>query len=345
MGLKYQAVQWNLAKKRYDLYIGLGIILYLGLFIVASFILDEEKTAETVLIRALGSLALVMLHIILVIGPLARLNTSFLPLLYNRRHFGVLMFFMALFHGGFALFQFHGLAEINPIWALFTSNSDYDSLLQFPFQVLGFFALIILAIMASTSHDFFLANLGARVWKSLHMLVYVAYGLILMHVVLGSLQQERSSFLLILMTLGFLVVASLHLWSGINEYRRDSVKTGEKDTWLKVGSPSQIENNTAVSVNIGGERVAIFRKDDEFYAVHSVCKHQGGPLDEGRIVDGCITCPWHGYQYLPHNGQSPPPFTEKIATYNLQEIDGDLYINPEANTEGAPVSPLKISKS
>jgi nitrite reductase/ring-hydroxylating ferredoxin subunit len=30
---------------------------------------------------------------------------------------------------------------------------------------------------------------------------------------------------------------------------------------------------------------------------------QNGPLGEGRIVDGCITCPWHGYQYRPDTGR------------------------------------------
>mgnify|MGYP003753304843 CR=1 FL=1 len=55
--------------------------------------------------------------------------------------------------------------------------------------------------------------------------------------------------------------------------------------------------------------------------MHNVCKHQMGPLGEGKIIDGCITCPWHGYQYLPANGQSPPPFTEMVKTpLQAQEV-------------------------
>lgn len=30
------------------------------------------------------------------------------------------------------------------------------------------------------------------------------------------------------------------------------------------------------------------------HALDSLCSHMGGPLDEGKIADGCITCPWHG---------------------------------------------------
>ena len=174
MSLDYTFVIWNKQKKRYDLWIALGMLLYLGLFIGLSFGLNPEMTAETVLIRAFGTLALLMLHLILLIGPLSRLNSRFLPLLYNRRHLGVSMFFAAFIHGGLSLFQFHALGKVNPIWALFTSNKQYGSLLEFPFQVLGFFALIILFIMASTSHDFYLKNLSPRVWKGLHMGVYLS---------------------------------------------------------------------------------------------------------------------------------------------------------------------------
>ena len=52
-------------------------------------------------IRAFGTCAFLMLTIILSIGPLARLDRRFLPLLYNRRHFGVLTFLVALLHASF----------------------------------------------------------------------------------------------------------------------------------------------------------------------------------------------------------------------------------------------------
>ena len=82
------------------------------------------------------------------------------------------------------------------------------------------------------------------------------------------------------------------------------------------------------------ENIAIFKYDGKLSAVNNICRHQNGPLGEGKIVDGCITCPWHGYQYLPHNGQSPPPFTEKLETYDLKLIDGKVYVNPKPYPEG-----------
>lgn len=346
MGLNYQFVLWNKHKKMYDKIIVLSMLLYLILFAVVTLVFNSETSIETLILRAFGSLAIVLLHIILVIGPLSRLNTNFLPILYNRRHLGVSMFITALIHGGFALIQFHALGNTNVFYSLFTSNLDYNSFTNFPFQVLGFFALLILFAMASTSHDFFLKNLSPTVWKRLHMLVYLAYALIIGHVFLGAFQQETSPFTIGFLSVGFIVVGSLHLISSFREVKIDkSIIDKDAQGWLKVCTIDEIDDDRAKIFTVQNERIAVFKYDGKLSAVHNVCKHQGGPLGEGKIIDGCITCPWHGYQYLPHNGQSPPPFTEKVATYELKLLENIIYINPKAFEEGTEVEPTQIQKT
>ena len=54
---------------------------------------------------------------------------------------------------------------------------------------------------------------------------------------------------------------------------------------------------------------------------------QGGPVGEGRILDGCITCPWHGFQYDPKSGSSPPPFTEKVPTFKTRVENGRVHVD------------------
>ena len=29
----------------------------------------------------------------------------------------------------------------------------------------------------------------------------------------------------------------------------------------------------------------------------AVCPHMGGPLDQGRVENGEVVCPWHRYRY------------------------------------------------
>ena len=99
MSAGYRAVLWNRQKRIYDAVLAGGIALYCGTFIGVGAILHPNATAETLIIRALGTCAFLLLHIILCIGPLARLDRRFLPMLYNRRHLGVTMFLLALGHG------------------------------------------------------------------------------------------------------------------------------------------------------------------------------------------------------------------------------------------------------
>jgi nitrite reductase/ring-hydroxylating ferredoxin subunit len=74
--------------------------------------------------------------------------------------------------------------------------------------------------------------------------------------------------------------------------------------------------------------------------VSNTCAHQGGPLGEGKIVYGMVTCPWHGFSYKPCNGRAPAPFTEKIPSYNIKLENGFLFIDSEANQPGTDVDPV-----
>jgi methionine sulfoxide reductase heme-binding subunit len=136
MSAGYTAVGWNRQKKLYDWLIFGFCVLYLAIFILVTAFANPGYTFETVLIRSTSTLALLLLHIILSIGPLARLNKRFLPMLYNRRHLGVTMFCLAAIHGVFSLFQFHALSNVNPFVSLFTSNTNFFSLSMFHLQSL-----------------------------------------------------------------------------------------------------------------------------------------------------------------------------------------------------------------
>src|SRR6266852_3071714 len=224
MSVQYGAISWNRQKKVYDVTLLSLLALYLGSFVGVGTWLHPSATAETLLIRALGTAAFLLLNVVLCIGPLSRLDRRLLPLLYNRRHLGVTTFLLGLAHGTFALIQFHSLGNVNPLVSLFISNPRYGSIVDFPFQALGFFALIILFLMAATSHDFWLRNLSAPTWKRLHVLVYVAYTLLVAHVVLGALQSETSPVLAGTLIVGATAVVSLHLAAGFREKRVDLAK-------------------------------------------------------------------------------------------------------------------------
>lgn len=353
MSVGYVTVQWHRHKRIYDACVAGGIAAFLGVFFAVGktrYAVPNAISDEILAMRALGTCAFLLLNIILCIGPAARLDRRCLPLLYNRRHLGVATFLVALAHAAIATGFYHGFGSVHPFISLLTSNTNFGSLRAFPFQMLGLLALLILFLMAATSHDFWLKNLGAPAWKRLHILVYVAYGLLVMHVALGFLQTQRSPWLAALVGAGAVTVSTLHLIAGIRERRHDergaqrAPAAGER--WVDVGSVDDIADQRGTTVTIGdSERIALFRANGCISATTNVCAHQGGPLGEGKIIDGCITCPWHGWQYRPADGRSPPPFAERIATYRVRVVGRRIEIDPAPLPPGTAVEPARVEEA
>lgn len=349
MSVAYTAVQWNRSKRLYDTTIVAAVAVYLCVFIGVGRALWHGTHAispEILALRALGSCAFLMLHVILAIGPLARLDRRFLPWLYNRRHLGVSMFLVALAHAALSIGYYHGFGNRFPILSVLTTNTNFTSLHGFPFELLGVAALFILFLMAATSHDFWLKNIGPDIWKYLHMGVYVAYALLVLHVALGALVSQRSVPLAASLVGGAVVLVGLHCIAGWRESRFDDAPSAvEQDDWLDAGNADEIPLDRARTIcSPRGERIAVFRHAGGISAVENVCAHQRGPLGEGKVIDGCITCPWHGWQYRPADGQSPPPFAEKIKTYAVRVSGRRIEVKRSANPPGTFVQPACITE-
>ena len=199
-------------------------------------------------------------------------------------------------------------------------------------------ALLVLFVMAATSHDFWLTFLGPKFWKALHMALYVAYGLVVLHVALGIMQEERTMLIPAMLAGGFGLVTVLHLVAGWRERRVDLGAAGSNG-WITVGPPLSIPDKGARIVSApGGERIAVFRDGNQIGALTNLCAHQNGPLGEGHIIDGCVTCPWHGYQYRLSDGCAPAPFTERLVTYNVRLENGMVEVDPRPLPPGTPAA-------
>ncbi|HMN71798.1 MAG TPA: ferric reductase-like transmembrane domain-containing protein [Rhodoblastus sp.] len=347
MSAGFAAIGWNRKKVVYDLILLAAVVLFIGVAIALDWRRQPPANAADICglwIRASGACAFLMLTLVLCIGPLARLSPAFLPLLYNRRHFGVLTCIVALTH--FAAVIGWYIADGHPFNLLFelTKWSDYASFSTISFKAYGFVAFLILLLLAATSHDYWLAFLTPPVWKAMHMLVYLAFGLMLVHVAKGLLQDERDPWIAGWFADCFALVAILHIVAG---WREAPVDRGEapRENWIRIGPPSSIPDKRARIVAApNGERIAVFRDGDEIGAVTNLCAHQNGPLGEGRIVDGCIVCPWHGYEYRLTDGCAPAPFKEKLATFSLRLNDGLVEVDPRALPPGTPAS-IRIERA
>jgi DMSO/TMAO reductase YedYZ heme-binding membrane subunit/nitrite reductase/ring-hydroxylating ferredoxin subunit len=340
MSAGFQAVQWNRAKIIYDAVVIACVIAYASAFLAIASWMNPPKNAPEAIdlrIQAFGTCAFIMLTVILSIGPLARLDRRFLPLLYNRRHFGVMTFAVVLVHLWFMIDWYLVQNALPNLGNELTDWASYGKFIGFPFKVLGIAALFVMFLMAATSHDYWLAFLSPRIWKALHMLVYVAYGLVAMHVALGAMQGKSPLLITIVLIAGFGMVTTLHVVAGQCERTTDEGVHAGGDGWLPVGEPLSIPDKGArIVASRGGERIAVFRDGGLIGALTNLCAHQGGPIGEGCIIDGLVTCPWHGFQYRLEDGCAPPPFTEKLATHRVRINRGAVEVDPHPLPPGTP---------
>jgi nitrite reductase/ring-hydroxylating ferredoxin subunit/DMSO/TMAO reductase YedYZ heme-binding membrane subunit len=349
MSVRYVGVQWSRYKLVYDVVVVATAASFIALFQhgVRAHLPGIDAVSEPVRqMRAFGACAFLLLTFILCLGPLARLNKRFLPLVYNRRHLGVVMCLIGLAHANAVLGHYHAYSNVPKLVSLFTFDAEFTRA-SIPFQIAGALALSILLLMAATSHDFWQKFLGARTWKSLHMFVYLAYALAVVHVAFGALQVETSLPFRGLFVGCVALVCGLHLAAA----RVSQAPDGLAPVWVELDGTRYLDAGLAHDlpsdrarplVVPNAERIAIVRHGDHVSALHGVCAHQGGPLYEGKVIDGCLTCPWHGWQYKPEDGCAPAPFTEKVPTYRIRVKSGRVLVDPTPLPAGTAVPKAPI---
>ncbi|MFD9727762.1 Rieske 2Fe-2S domain-containing protein [Streptomyces sp. NPDC059072] len=65
--------------------------------------------------------------------------------------------------------------------------------------------------------------------------------------------------------------------------------------WHTLGSVEEFATGEGVRRMVGEVPVLVVREShDVFHVLADRCSHFSGPLSQGEIADGCVTCPWHG---------------------------------------------------
>lgn len=90
---------------------------------------------------------------------------------------------------------------------------------------------------------------------------------------------------------------------------------------IAVAKVSDVPAGDSHCVEYDGERVAVFNVDGRFFAISDLCPHAGGPLSEGFIENGRITCPWHGWSF-DLNPENVEPPNDMICKYRVH-VEGD----------------------
>jgi nitrite reductase/ring-hydroxylating ferredoxin subunit len=73
--------------------------------------------------------------------------------------------------------------------------------------------------------------------------------------------------------------------------------------------------------------VLVARSDGTLHALADRCSHLGGPLHEGTVEGGCVTCPWHRSVFRLDDGSVVHgPATAPQPTYDVREDAGTVLV-------------------
>ena len=98
------------------------------------------------------------------------------------------------------------------------------------------------------------------------------------------------------------------------------------DPWTVVAKSEQLAEESAIEVVIQDRILALFRASGVLYAIDGMCAHQGGPLAEGTVSGGCVTCPWHGWQYELATGIQTINRQPLQETFPVRETNGQIEV-------------------
>ena len=104
-------------------------------------------------------------------------------------------------------------------------------------------------------------------------------------------------------------------------------------TWHPVAQAADIQEGESKEVVVSGEVIALFRHGNDWFALDGMCAHQGGPIARGSLADGCVTCPWHGWQYHLKNGNNATTGKAMLRSYPVRVADGRVEIDLGTNSE------------
>jgi phenylpropionate dioxygenase-like ring-hydroxylating dioxygenase large terminal subunit len=106
--------------------------------------------------------------------------------------------------------------------------------------------------------------------------------------------------------------------------------------WYVILESRELKNNKPLMIKRLNEELALWRdKENHVCCIADKCCHRGASLSCGRVLDGKLECPFHGFIYdktgavtsIPANGKNTPvPENMKVRSYRTYEAYGLIWI-------------------
>ncbi len=196
--------------------------------------------------------------------------------------------------------------------------------------------LFMVAAAVSGLADYSETDGLARTRATLHgTLMTVALLVLIVSAVMRAGAPTDRTAPIVLSIIGFLIVTAGAFVGGDVVYVAGNMVSrhafrGAGTKWIRldtgtVDDLARLPEATPTKMRAGSNDLVVVRVGDTVHAMHGVCAHAGGPLHEGRVVDGCVECPWHASRFRLTDGlakQGPTVYDQPAYEIRSAEAGG-----------------------
>ena len=125
------------------------------------------------------------------------------------------------------------------------------------------------------------------------------------------------------------------------------MSTREEGSLVHVGSLAALAESGRQLVKLGAKQIVLFHSDGRVYACNNRCPHEGYPLKEGSLSQGCVlTCNWHNWKFDLESGDTLVG-GDKLRRYPVRLVGDDIWLDiadpPPAERAAAALANLRGS--
>ena len=113
--------------------------------------------------------------------------------------------------------------------------------------------------------------------------------------------------------------------------------------FVRVADTKDIAPSQMKEVQVDGESVCIANVDGNYYAIGSICTHEGGPLADGTLDGYEVECPWHNSKFDVRTGDViSPPANEPEPAYEVKIEGNNILIKLQGKSKSSSQSELEL---
>jgi glycine betaine catabolism B len=117
------------------------------------------------------------------------------------------------------------------------------------------------------------------------------------------------------------------------------------DDFVIVAETKDIPPLHMKEIQVDGENICVVNVEGKYYAIGSICTHEGGPLADGTLEGYEVECPWHGSKFDVRTGEViNPPASEPEPTHQIKVEGNNILIKKQGTSKPSQIELTLMEK-